>query len=83
MMAAFLMPENERTQNWQIQAWQFKGIKDGIICDSEQMNFYYGTELLNGKVMGDGFTEHPPGKTMLTVSSVISEIKVTPRWCCL
>lgn len=65
------------------KTWQFKGIKEGIVCDSEQMNFYYGTELLNGKVTGDGFPELPPGKTTLTVSGEVSEIKVIPRWCCL
>lgn len=66
-----------------IKTWNFKGITDGVVCDSEQMNFYYGTMLLNDKVTGDGFPELPPGETVLMVSGGVSEIKVTPRWCCL
>ena len=65
------------------KTWNFKGITDGVVCDSEQMNFYYGTTLLNDKVTGDGFPELPPGETVLTVSGGVSEIKIIPRWCCL
>lgn len=65
------------------KTWNFKDITDGVVCDSEQMNFYYGTMLLNDKAAGDGFPELPPGETVLTVSGGVSEIKVTPRWCCL
>lgn len=65
------------------KTWNFKGITDGVVCDSEQMNFYYGTTLLNDKVTGDGFPELPPSETVLTVSGGVSEIKVMPRWCCL
>lgn len=65
------------------KTWNFKDITDGVVCDSEQMNFYYGTTLLNDKAAGDGFPELPPGETVLTVSGGVSEIKVTPRWCCL
>lgn len=66
-----------------IKTWNFKGIEGGVVCDSEQMNFYYGTVLLNDKVTGDGFPELNPGETVLTVSGGVSEIKATPRWCCL
>ena len=65
------------------KTWNFKDITDGVVCDSEHMNFYYGTTLLNDKAAGDGFPELPPGETVLTVSGGVSEIKVTPRWCCL
>lgn len=65
------------------KTWNFKGISNGIVCDSEQMNFYYGTTLLNDKVTGEGFPELPPGRTTLTVNRDVSEIKVIPRWCCL
>lgn len=65
------------------KTWQFKGIESGVVCDSEQMNFYYGTQLLNDKVTGDGFPELPPGETVMTVSGGVTEIKVTPRWCCI
>lgn len=65
------------------KTWNFKGVTDGVVCDSEQMNFYYGTVLLNDKVTGDGFPELPPGETVLTVNGDVSEIKITPRWCCL
>lgn len=60
------------------KAWNFKDITDGVVCDSEQMNFYYGTVLLNDKVTGDGLPELLPGETVLTVSAAVSEIKVTP-----
>lgn len=65
------------------KTWNFKGIEDGVVCDSEQMNFYYGTVLLNDKVTGEEFPKLPPGETVLTVSGGVSEIKVMPRWCCL
>lgn len=65
------------------KTWNFKGITDSVVCDSEQMNFYYGTVLLNDKVTGDGFPELNPGETVLTVSGGVSEIKATPRSCCL
>ena len=64
------------------RSWQFKGIKSGITCDSEQMNFYFGTQLLNDKVTGEDFPLLPPGETVLTVSGD-AEIAVQPRWCCL
>ena len=41
------------------RSWQFKGIKSGITCDSEQMNFYFGTQLLNDKVTGEDFSAAP------------------------
>ena len=62
------------------KTWNFKGIKDGVFCDSEQMNFYYDTTLLNDKVTGNGFPELRPGETVLTVSGGVAEIKVTTRW---
>lgn len=65
------------------KTWNFKGVESGIVCDSEQMNFYCGTQLLNDRVTGDGFPELPPGETVITVSGSVSEIKITPRWCCL
>ena len=64
------------------RSWQFKGIESGITCDSEQMNFYFGTQLLNDKVTGEDFPLLPPGETVLTVSGDV-EIAVQPRWCCL
>ena len=65
------------------KTWIFKSISNGVVCDSEQKNFYYGTTLLNDKVTGDGFPELPPSETVMTVSGDVSEIKVMPRWCCL
>lgn len=65
------------------KTWNFIGITEGVVCDSEQMNFYYGTVLLNDKVTGEEFPELPPGETVISVSGGVSEIKVTPRWCCL
>lgn len=62
------------------RSWQFKGIESGITCDSEQMNFYFGTQLLNDKVTGEDFPLLPPGETVLTVSGD-AEIAVQPRWC--
>lgn len=63
--------------------WNFKGITDGVGCDSKQINFYYGTTLLNDKVTGDSFPEMPPSKTVVMANGDVSEIKVTPRWYCL
>lgn len=65
------------------KTWQFQSIPEGITCNSEGMNFYCGTQLLNDRVTGDGFPELPPGETVITVSGSVSEIKITPRWCCL
>lgn len=65
------------------KTWNFKSITDGVVCDSEQMNFYSGTTLLNDKVTGDGFPELPPGETVVMVNGDVSEIKITPMWCCL
>jgi predicted phage tail component-like protein len=65
------------------KSWQFKGIETDITIDSEQMNFYSGTTLLNNKVTGDGFPSLSPGETVLTVDGKVSEIRIVPRWCCL
>ena len=64
------------------RSWQFKGIESGITCDSEQMNFYFGTQLLNDKVTGEDFPLLPPGETVLTVTGDTA-VTVQPRWCCL
>ncbi len=63
--------------------WSFKGIEKGIVCDSKQMNFYYGATPLGGKVTGDGFPELPPGMTGITAGGNVTAIKIIPRWRCL
>lgn len=65
------------------KTWAIKDVENGVVCDGEQMNFYYGTTLLNDKTTGDGFPELPPGKTVLTVSGNVTAVSVIPRWCCL
>lgn len=64
------------------RTWNFSGLSEGVVCDSEQMNFYYGTQLLNDKAIGSGFPQLPPGETVLTVTGA-DAVTVKPRWCCL
>ncbi len=63
--------------------WQMKGISTYMECDSEQMNFYKGTELQNLKVSGDGFPVLYPGENFVIFSGNITKITLVPRWCCL
>lgn len=63
--------------------WQMSGILDYLECDSEQMNFYKGTELQNLKVSGDAFPVLYPGTNTITFTGSVDSITLIPRWCCL
>ena len=63
--------------------WTMADFGGEITCDSERMNFYRDTILLNDKVKGDGFPLLYPGENDITVEGDASEIIVTPRWCSL
>lgn len=63
--------------------WTFSEIDGYVEIDSEQMNFYKGTQLKNHTVTGDGFPVLQPGENVLSCSGGITGLSVTPRWCCL
>jgi len=63
--------------------WRFLEIDEYVDIDSEQMNFYKGTELKNDTVSGDGFPLLYPGDNPISVTGGITTVIVTPRWCTL
>ena len=63
--------------------WNFTDIDEYVEVDSEQMNFYKGTELKNDTVSGDGFPMFYPGDNAISYSGGITAVTVIPRWCCL
>ena len=64
-------------------AWTFSNIDGYLEADSEQMNFYKGTQIKNHTVTGNGFPLLCPGENTLAFSGGITGLSVTPRWCCL
>ena len=64
-------------------AWTFSDIDGYVEADSEQMNFYKGTQIKNHTVTGNGFPLLCPGENTLAFSGGITGLSVTPRWCCL
>lgn len=65
------------------KTWSFSDINGKIICDSEQMNFYYDTSLLNDRVTGDGFPILPPGDNIISWAGDVTAVTVKPGWCTL
>lgn len=65
------------------KTWHFKEIETAITYDSEQMNFYHETTLLNGNVAGDGFPKLPPGETVISYTGNVKKLTIVPRWCAL
>ena len=63
--------------------WNFDSIDSYVEIDSEQMNFYKGTELKNDTVTGSGFPILYPGENAISYTGGITAVTVTPRWCCL
>ena len=63
--------------------WNFTDIDGYVEVDSEQMNFYKGTELKNDTVSGSGFPLLYPGENTFSYSGGITAVTVIPRWCCL
>ncbi len=60
--------------------WRFTDINEYIEVDSNLMNFYKGTELQNGKVVGDGFPQLYRGRNTISFTGNISRIDLIPRW---
>ena len=64
-------------------SWNFDSIDSYVEIDSEQMNFYKGTELKNDTVNGSGFPILYPGENTIAFTGGVSAVTVVPRWCCL
>lgn len=62
-------------------SWHFTGIDEYLEADSEQMNFYKGSEPMNENASGDGFPILYPGENTITFTGGIQEVTVIPRWC--
>ena len=62
-------------------SWHFTGIDEYLEADSEQMNFYKGSEPMNENAAGDGFPILYPGDNTITFTGGIQEVAVIPRWC--
>lgn len=63
--------------------WTFTEIDGFLDIDSEQMNFYKGTVPMNDTVSGKGFPLLYSGDNGVAFSGDITEVQITPRWCCL
>lgn len=63
--------------------WNFTAIDKYIEVDSDQMNFYKGTESKNDSVSGNGFPLLLPGENVISYSGSITSVSIIPRWCCL
>lgn len=63
--------------------WTFTEIDGHLDIDSEQMNFYKGTVPMNDTVSGSGFPLLYSGDNEVAFSGDITEVQITPRWCCL
>ena len=63
--------------------WNFDSIDGYVEIDSEEMNFYKGTELKNDTVTGSGFPIFYPGENTISYTGGITAVTVIPRWCCL
>lgn len=63
--------------------WTFTEIDGYLDIDSEQMNFYKDTMPMNDTVSGSGFPLLYSGDNGIAFSGDITEVHITPRWCCL
>lgn len=63
--------------------WTFTDIDGYLDIDSEQMNFYKGAVSMNDTVSGSGFPLLYSGDNEVLFSGDITEVQITPRWCCL
>ena len=50
------------------------------MIDSEEMNCFKETELMNNLVSGDGFPELTEGYNSISFEGGITSIEVIPRW---
>lgn len=60
--------------------WVISGIDDYIEIDSEEMNCFKETELMNNLVSGDGFPELTEGYNSISYEGGITSIEIIPRW---
>lgn len=63
--------------------WTFTDINGYLDIDSEQMNFYKDATPMNDTVSGSGFPLLYSGDNGVAFSGDITEVHITPRWCCL
>ena len=63
--------------------WTFTDINGYLDIDSEQMNFYKDATPMNDTVSGTGFPLLYSGDNGVAFSGDITEVHITPRWCCL
>ena len=63
--------------------WNLTALDGYVEIDSEQMNFYKGTELKNDTVSGSGFPILYSGENTITFTGGITAVTVIPRWCSL
>ena len=61
-------------------SWKFDSVDEYLEIDSEQMNFYKGTEPKNDQVEGSGFPLLYPGDNAVTLTGGITKIEIEPRW---
>lgn len=60
--------------------WDLTNIDGYIELDSEQMNFYKGSEPKNDCVEGRGFPVLDPGTSSIVFAGDITSVSVIPRW---
>lgn len=63
--------------------WTFTDLDGYLDIDSEQMNFYKGATPKNDTVSGSGFPLLYSGPNEVLFAGDITEVQITPRWCCL
>lgn len=63
--------------------WTFTDLDGYLDIDSEQMNFYKGATPKNDTVSGSGFPLLYSGDNEVLFSGDVTEVQITPRWCCL
>lgn len=59
----------------------FSNIDGYIELDSETMNAYQGTTLLNNTVTGNAFPSFKPGTNNISFTGSITGAEIVPRWC--
>lgn len=58
-------------------------ISPNIEIDSEMMNVYRGTTLLNSKASFDEFPVLSPGSNSISWTGTVTKVEIIPRWRCL
>lgn len=60
--------------------WNIQSYTGDLIVDSELMDWYTETELMNDKVTGTGFPVLQPGPSMISWTGNVSKIVLDARW---